>query len=403
MAELLTIGEFARRCGLSAKVLRTYVYAELGVLVPTVVDTTSGYRYYDAAQVREAEIVRLLRRAGVAVADIGSFLADPSTADLDGWERALAAEVLGRRQALSELRWGVAAGPVQTRGATVIEIGPVADRYELEAVFELLGAQLPQPLGAHDWRADDLVARFPLDQSLMLVARQAAEAVGGALAFRHDNGTVTLRIIAVVGPFRHRGIGRLLAERIEAQARLLAAARIALGTDETVGFWYHLGYTPFLLLQWVYDAELYEQEAQVVMAGPLAGLDYRRSSFNRRAAAVCPVGRTALRPARPTPGDAHRVPCRVHDVEGTASARPTRLNNRLTWATRRVAAPPIFGAAGLEPRGAPCRAIGDSRGPSTTHLTEDASCPRPGMRATRAPSRIQPNAMATSGTSSSRS
>lgn len=93
----MTIGEFSGRTGLSAKVLRSY--AELDVLVPCAVDPASGYRYYDARQLDDAAIVTLLRRAGVAVADIGQFLADPSSEALDGWERSLAAEVHARRQA----------------------------------------------------------------------------------------------------------------------------------------------------------------------------------------------------------------------------------------------------------------------------------------------------------------
>jgi DNA-binding transcriptional MerR regulator len=46
--------------------------------------------------------VRLLRRAGVPVADIGDFLADPTNEALDGWERSLVAEVQARRQALAQ-------------------------------------------------------------------------------------------------------------------------------------------------------------------------------------------------------------------------------------------------------------------------------------------------------------
>jgi DNA-binding transcriptional MerR regulator len=89
--ERLTIGQFSARCGPSAKVLRSYAAA--GVLVPAAVDAKTGYRYYETAQLGEAETVRLLRRAGVAVAEIPGFLADPSAAALDGWQRSLSAEV----------------------------------------------------------------------------------------------------------------------------------------------------------------------------------------------------------------------------------------------------------------------------------------------------------------------
>jgi GNAT superfamily N-acetyltransferase len=161
----------------------------------------------------------------------------------------------------------------------VIDIRPVQDRQELVEAFALAGAQLPEPLGADDWRAEDLYAHFPAEQSLMLVAIEKGERVGSALAFRNEDGTVGLRILGVAEPLRHRGIGRLLVERLEAEARLLGAPRVALGTEDAVGFWYHLGYRPFLILQWVYDAGLFEAESQVVLTGSLARLVHRRSSF----------------------------------------------------------------------------------------------------------------------------
>jgi len=42
--DMITIGDSSSRCGLSPKVLRTS--AEAGVLVPALVDPTSGYRNY---------------------------------------------------------------------------------------------------------------------------------------------------------------------------------------------------------------------------------------------------------------------------------------------------------------------------------------------------------------------
>lgn len=275
----MTIGEFSSRCSLSAKVLRSY--AEMGVLVPCAVDPTSGYRYYDARQLDDAAIVALLRRAGVPVADIGKFLADPSGEALDGWDRSLAAEVHARRQALAEVRsrLGVSAAP--TRGATMVEIRPVEDGDELRQVFDLLGGEVVEQVDASDFRYGDLNSHFPADKALMVVAVAEGRPVGGALAFRNDNGWVTLRSIAVVAEFRHRGIGRRLVERIEAEARLLGVEAIGLGTDEPdVGFYFHLGYTANLLFQWAYDLELYEEESDAVLAGPLTGLRHWRSSFN---------------------------------------------------------------------------------------------------------------------------
>lgn len=275
---MLTIGDFSSRCGLSPKVLRTY--ADAGVLVPAVVDPTSGYRYYELAQLEQAATVRRLRRAGVGLADIGHFLAEPSAEAVDGWERSLTAETLSRREALAEVRCRLGVGPERTRGATAIEVRAVRDLADVKAAFDLAGAQLPEPVDSGDHRIGDLVERFPADQPLMVVATADGNMVGGALAFRNDNGTVTLRIVGVIPPFRHRGIGRRLVERAEAEARGLGANSVALGTAEAVGFWYHLGYTPNLLFQWVYDADLYETETNAMLSGPLAGLHFWRSSFD---------------------------------------------------------------------------------------------------------------------------
>ena len=276
--DMITIGDFSSRCGLSPKVLRTY--ADAGVLVPAVVDRASGYRYYELAQLEQADTVRLLRRAGVGLADIGQFLAEPSADALDGWERSLTAETLTRREALAEVRCRLGDGPERTRGATAIEVRSVRELAEVRAAFDLAGAQLPEPIDRGDHRIDDLVQRFPADQPLMVVATAERKVVGGALAFRNDNGALTLRIIGVIPSFRHRGIGRRLVERVEAEARRLGAHSVALGTDEAVGFWYHLGYTPNLLFQWAYDADLYETETGAMLSGLLAGLHFWRSSFN---------------------------------------------------------------------------------------------------------------------------
>lgn len=274
----MTIGEFADRCGLSAKVLRTY--AEVGVLAPSVVDPDSGYRYYAIDQLAEAATVALLRRPGVPVADIAAFLEAPSDEALDGWERSLRAEVHARRDALAEVRVRLGMCRARTRGVTLLEIRSVEDRDELRRAFDVAGAQLPDPLDSSDFRFRDLEAHFPDDRPIMLSAIAEGRAVGSALAFRNDDGWATLRIMGVVEDFRHRGIARRLVERIESEVRLLGLNGVALGTDEVVGFWFHLGYTPNLIFQWVYDADNYDQESQSLLAGPLSGLHHWESSFD---------------------------------------------------------------------------------------------------------------------------
>jgi PPM family protein phosphatase len=97
--ELLAIGEFSARSGLSAKVLRSYVAA--GLLVPAAVDPWTGYRYYAPGQLPEAALILLLRRAGVPLSEIAAFLRNPDPGQLPRWERALDQEVASRRRPLA--------------------------------------------------------------------------------------------------------------------------------------------------------------------------------------------------------------------------------------------------------------------------------------------------------------
>ena len=77
--EEISIGEFARRTRLSLKALR--LYDDRGVLVPSRVDQTSGYRYYDTAQLEQARLVVMLRQLQMPLAAIKELLArDPADA-----------------------------------------------------------------------------------------------------------------------------------------------------------------------------------------------------------------------------------------------------------------------------------------------------------------------------------
>lgn len=73
-SELLTIGAFARACGLSASALR--FYADAGVLVPAVVDATTGYRYYTPDQAATARLVRYLRAVDMPLPAVVTVLTE---------------------------------------------------------------------------------------------------------------------------------------------------------------------------------------------------------------------------------------------------------------------------------------------------------------------------------------
>ena len=82
---MLTIGEFARETGLTAKALR--LYDDLGLLAPADVDDRTGYRRYTRDQVDRARLVARLRSAGVPLRRIATIV------ELDG-RHAAAAELL---------------------------------------------------------------------------------------------------------------------------------------------------------------------------------------------------------------------------------------------------------------------------------------------------------------------
>lgn len=84
--ELFTIGRFGRLCRLSVKQLRHY--DELGLLRPVEVDPFTGYRYYAAAQARDALTIALLRDIDIALPVIAEVL----TADGAGREAILRRE-----------------------------------------------------------------------------------------------------------------------------------------------------------------------------------------------------------------------------------------------------------------------------------------------------------------------
>ncbi|MDQ0371935.1 MerR family transcriptional regulator [Cellulomonas humilata] len=71
----VTIGEFARRSGLSLKALR--LYDARGLLEPVRVDPASGYRYYDPEQLSRARTISLLRRLEMPLGTIADVLAEP--------------------------------------------------------------------------------------------------------------------------------------------------------------------------------------------------------------------------------------------------------------------------------------------------------------------------------------
>jgi DNA-binding transcriptional MerR regulator/DNA gyrase inhibitor GyrI len=71
--DLLTISMFGRAAQLSRKAL--LLYAQLGLLEPSYIDSQSGYRYYHRDQLRAARLIRLMRQIDMPLTTIQRVLA----------------------------------------------------------------------------------------------------------------------------------------------------------------------------------------------------------------------------------------------------------------------------------------------------------------------------------------
>ncbi len=72
MKNAYSIGEFSQITGLSVKTLR--FYHEKGILVPTSVDESTGYRSYDAGKIDKARVIMQLRQMEFSIEDIAAVL-----------------------------------------------------------------------------------------------------------------------------------------------------------------------------------------------------------------------------------------------------------------------------------------------------------------------------------------
>jgi DNA-binding transcriptional MerR regulator len=157
MRTRVTIGEFSRASHLSVKTLRHY--HEVGLLEPSEVDPSNGYRYYAEDQIPVAQVIRRLRGLEMPVAEVKSVLA---AADAEARNRLIAAHLdrlegdLARtRSAVVELR-GLLERPVAPRAVERRAVPPTAavavqatvDRDDLLAWWQGALGELHAVLGA---------------------------------------------------------------------------------------------------------------------------------------------------------------------------------------------------------------------------------------------------------------
>ncbi|ATY14087.1 hypothetical protein CU254_29455 [Amycolatopsis sp. AA4] len=146
MPDLLTIGAFARRCGLTASALR--FYADSGLVRPIRVDEESGYRYYSPGQVSAALLVRRLREIGLPLERVSAVLAagpDEAARIIDDHVAGLVSQVQQARETAAAVKATLGA----TAPAPSVQVtGPVFTA-AVEQVLTATTQDLPVLNGVH--------------------------------------------------------------------------------------------------------------------------------------------------------------------------------------------------------------------------------------------------------------
>ena len=147
--ETLSTSEMSRASGLSLKALR--LYHDKGLLVPAQVDSGSGYRRYDSAQVDRGQRIALLRRLDMPLTEIAKVLDAPAGTARDlvmAWwsdrerqraEARLALDVVAEQMtaedAYGSSRLGFGVSRRQTAESKIASIGRTVDQSTLVPTF----------------------------------------------------------------------------------------------------------------------------------------------------------------------------------------------------------------------------------------------------------------------------
>lgn len=140
---LLTIGEFARRSGLSIRALR--LYDRIGLLQPAEVVPATGYRRYAGRQLYAARLIGLLRRLDMPLTQITEIVGTPGP-DAAGrlaeyWtgvERRLAAQ----RELADRLVRNLAAESPAPDGSLPVSVRDVGQQHLLSEMRYVTAADL---------------------------------------------------------------------------------------------------------------------------------------------------------------------------------------------------------------------------------------------------------------------
>jgi serine/threonine protein phosphatase PrpC len=160
------------------------------------VDPGSGYRYYSPGQLAEALVIDALRQAGVPLADIRSFLHQPSEGQLGVWARQLETDANHRQEALILAR--------QLLAANADPSFPIANQHPKERFMTKLRTAGRTDIGRLRENNEDVIVS---SDRLALVA----DGMGG-----HPGGEVAANVVAGVVPASFTGQS---ADELEAAIR----------------------------------------------------------------------------------------------------------------------------------------------------------------------------------------
>jgi DNA-binding transcriptional MerR regulator len=103
MSVLVPIGDFSRMTHLSVKALR--FYHDQGLLEPARIDPSSGYRFYNPAQVPVAQVIRRFRDLGMPLDQVRAVLQAP---DVEARTKEIIAHLTAMEAKLAEMQMSVA-------------------------------------------------------------------------------------------------------------------------------------------------------------------------------------------------------------------------------------------------------------------------------------------------------
>ncbi|MGW2467091.1 DNA polymerase III subunit beta family protein [Streptomyces bauhiniae] len=139
-SELMPIGVFAERSGLTSSALR--FYADSGLLPPAEVDPVSGYRYYSTGQVARATVLRQLREIAMPLAGVEAVLG----AEGEDAVRLLDEHVAGVVGDAAKARWKAAAIRSALGGDVPgLEVAALKGPVFADAVEQVLTATAREP------------------------------------------------------------------------------------------------------------------------------------------------------------------------------------------------------------------------------------------------------------------